>query len=127
MLQLGNLWAQGGGGGTAGPFDPSILVLLVGVPFLMYFLLIRPQRKMERERLALLSSLKKNDKILTNSGMYGTVVEVSDKEDEVTIKIADNVRVKMIKSSIARNLSNEEEAAKAAKAKKEGGEAAAKT
>jgi preprotein translocase subunit YajC len=70
--------------------------------------------------------LKKNDKVLTTSGIYGTLVDISEKEDEVTVKIADNVRIKMVKSSIARNLSNEEEAANAAKAKKEAAADAAK-
>jgi preprotein translocase subunit YajC len=126
MLQMWALLAQGGGGGTGG-LSLDLFVLPLGVLLLMYFVVIRPARKQDRERLTLLNSLKRNDEVLTTSGMYGTVVDVSEKEDKVTIKIADNVRVKMIKSSIARNLSNEEEAAKAAKAAKEGGADAAKT
>jgi preprotein translocase subunit YajC len=118
-----NILAQGGGG-AGGGFDPSVFVLPVGVLLLFYFVMLRPMRKQERERLALLNSLKKNDEVLTASGIYGTVVDVSEKEDKVTLKIADNVRVRMTKSSIARNLSNEEEAAKAAKTAKEGGVAA---
>ena len=64
-------------------------------------------------RQALLNKMKKNDEILTNGGIYATIVEVSDKEDKIIVKIADNVRIKITKAAIARNITNEEEAAKA--------------
>ena len=62
----------------------------------------------EQERQALLTKMKKNDKVLTTAGIYGTVIAVGDNEDEIIVKIDDNVRVKMIKAAIARNLTNEE-------------------
>jgi preprotein translocase subunit YajC len=96
----------------------SILVPLVLMAAVFYFLLIRPMKKQEQERQALASSLKKNDEILTNAGIYGTITDVSDTDDKITVKIADNVRVKMTKGSVLRNLTNEE-AAKQAKAAKE--------
>jgi preprotein translocase subunit YajC len=74
-------------------------------------------RKQDQERAALLTSTKKNDKIITHSGIYGTVVSVSEKEDEIVVRVDDNVRLKMVKNSILRNLTNEE-AAKEAKAAK---------
>jgi preprotein translocase subunit YajC len=86
---------------------------------LFYFFILRPMRRQDRERAALLGSLKKNDDVITSSGIYGTVVAVSEKEDEVTVKVADNVRLRMTKGSIARNLSNEA-AAKAQTAAKDG-------
>ena len=70
------------------------------------------------------TDLKKNDKVLTSSGIYGTVTAISEKEDEITVKVDDNVRLRMTKESIARNLSNEE-AARAAKAAKQAGGASA--
>lgn len=76
--------------------------------------MIRPARRQEQAQKALLASLKKNDKVQTIGGILGTVVSVSEKEDEVVIKVDDNARLRMIKSSIARNLTNEE-AAKQAK------------
>jgi preprotein translocase subunit YajC len=92
---------------------PLILMLIF---FAFYFIVIRPsQRRQERERLALLNSLKKNDKVLTSGGIYGTIVSISDKEDEVIVKVDDNTRLKMLKSSILRNLTQEE----AARAEKE--------
>ncbi len=83
-----------------------------------YLLLIRPLRRQEQERQALASNLKKNDEVLTNAGIYGTVVDVSETDDKITVKVDDNVRVKMTKGSVARNLTNEE-AAKQAKEPKE--------
>jgi preprotein translocase subunit YajC len=96
----------------------GFLVPLILMAAVFYFLLIRPMKKQEQERQALASNLKKNDEILTNSGIYGTITDVSDTDDKITVKIADNVRVKMTKGSVLRNLTNEE-AAKQAKAAKE--------
>jgi preprotein translocase subunit YajC len=96
-----------------GGFFPFILIAV-----LAWFLLIRPMKRQEQERQALASGLKKNDKVLTTGGIYGTVVAISETEDEITVKVDDNVRLRMLKSSVARNLTNEE-TARAAKATKE--------
>jgi preprotein translocase subunit YajC len=100
---------------SAKPPEPSWGPLLMWVPLglLAYFFLIRPMSRQEKERKQLRSSLKKDDKILTTGGIYGVVVSVSDKEDEVVVKLADNVRIRMIKAAIDRNLSNEEAAREA--------------
>jgi preprotein translocase subunit YajC len=92
------------------------LLLMGAVMLALYLIVLRPgQRMRERERQQLLTGLKKNDKVLTTAGIYGTVVSVSDKEDEVVVKVDDNTRLRMLKASIMRNLSNEE----AQKAEKE--------
>ncbi|HMF14400.1 MAG TPA: preprotein translocase subunit YajC [Gemmataceae bacterium] len=88
----------GQGGGN--PFG-ALLPFLFIIP-LFWLLLIRPARKQEAQRKALLANLEKDDKILTNGGIIGYVVSVQD--DEVTVRIADNVKVKMVKSGIAQNL-----------------------
>jgi preprotein translocase subunit YajC len=93
---------------------PAIILMFI----VCYFLLIRPMKKQEQERQKMASNLKKNDEILTNSGIYGTITDVSDSDDKITVKIADNVRIKMTKGSVLRNLTNEE-AANQAKAAKE--------
>jgi preprotein translocase subunit YajC len=94
-------------------FLPFILIAV-----LAYLLLIRPLKRQEQERQTMASNLKKNDEVLTSGGMYGTVVDISETDDKITVKVADNVRVKMTKASIVRNLTNEE-TAKQAKAAKE--------
>ena len=65
----------------------------------------------------MLANLKKNDKVVTAGGIYGTVVSVAEKEDEVVVKVDENVRLRVTKGSITRNLTNEE-AARAAKEQK---------
>jgi preprotein translocase subunit YajC len=95
---------------------PSLMLFLLPVlVILFYFVVLRPgQRRQQQERDQLVTGLKKNDKVVTSAGIYGTVVTVSEKEDEVVVKVDDNTRLKMLKSSIMRNLTNEE-AARAAK------------
>lgn len=79
-------------------------VAIIGLWF--YLLMIRPQMKQERERREMMSALKKNDRVLTAAGMYGTVVSVDEKADRVVVRIDDdrNVRVAFTKGSIARIL-----------------------
>lgn len=101
------------GMGSAFSFLPFILIAV-----LAYLLLIRPMKRQEQERQAMASNLKKNDEVLTSAGIYGTIVDVSETDDKITVKVADNVRLKMTKGSVLRNLTNEE-AAKQAKAAKE--------
>jgi preprotein translocase subunit YajC len=106
------LWAEGSGG----QMDLGILWLLPAILFLFYFLVLRPMRKQDQERQNLVRNLKKNDKVITTSGIYGTVVAIAEHADEITVKVDDNVRVRMLKSSILKNLTQEE----ALKAQKEG-------
>jgi preprotein translocase subunit YajC len=94
------------------------LFLFIPIALLFYFLLIRPMKKQERERQEMAGNVKKNDEVLTGAGIYGTIVDVSETDDKITVKVADNVRLKMTRASIVRNLTNEE-AAKQAKAAKE--------
>lgn len=100
---------QGGENGGGGLFGGQMIwFLFPALMFLFYFVVIRPAQRQERERQALAKNIKKNDKVLTSAGIYGTVTAVSEEEDVVTVKVDDNVRLKMVKSSIIRNLSNEE-------------------
>jgi preprotein translocase subunit YajC len=99
---------------VAGP-DPILSFLPIALIVLMIFMWQSKRRK-DQDRQAVLTGLKKNDKVITTAGIYGVVVGISDTEDEITVKVDDNVRIKMVRDSILRNLSNEE-AAKAAQAK----------
>src|SRR4051794_551367 len=109
---IGNLilLAQEGGKTAAPGGNPLEMILFLFVPFvLLYFILLRPaQKRQEREKVAMASSLTKNDKVLTTAGIYGTVVSISDKEDEVVVRVDDNCRLRMLKASIMKNLSYEE-------------------
>ena len=80
-----------------------ILVLLV----LMWFLLIRPQRRRQVESQRLLESLSIGKEIVTAGGLYGTITALED--DEARIEIADGVEVRVAKRAIAGVLSDDEE------------------
>jgi len=87
------------GGGNSGSIM-SILPLMVGMFAIMYFLIIRPQQKQRKDREALLSAIKKGDRVVTSSGLYGTVVGLS--EHTVTLKVADQVKLEFERSAIGR-------------------------
>lgn len=82
--------------------QPSILETIF--PFLIifvifFFLVIRPQAKKAKDHTGFLANLKKGDKILTSSGIYGTIEGLTDKFADVSI--ANNVRIKILRSQIA--------------------------
>jgi preprotein translocase subunit YajC len=82
-------------------FAPLVLIVV-----LFYFLIIMPARRKEKQQREMLNNnLKKNDRVLTNAGMIGTVYNIKD--DEVTLKLEEG-RVRILKSTIARILGNED-------------------
>lgn len=81
--------------------EPSPVLQFLPLVFLFaifYFLMIRPQQKKQKEHLQMLSKIDKNDEVLTAGGLHATVVSVGDKT--AMIRIADNVKVEIEKSSI---------------------------
>lgn len=98
MIEVAHaMGAQGGqqGGGIL-MWLPWILIFVV-----FYFLLIRPQQKRQKEHRSLLESLRKGDKVVTSSGMFGTIAGINDKENIVVLKVSENVKIEFLKSSIA--------------------------
>ena len=94
------LLAQEGPAGDA-PFWANPLFLMVIIFALMWFMFIRPQRKQEQNRKAMIASIAKNDRILMNGGLFGTVMNAKDGEDEITIRIDEN---KDVKVRVSRNM-----------------------
>ncbi|ACB85362.1 preprotein translocase subunit YajC [Natranaerobius thermophilus] len=78
---------------VVGSFLPLIILIAI-----FYFLLIRPQQKQQRERQEMLDNLKKNDKVITIGGIHGTIKDI--KEDQLTLKIAENLSITMSKFGI---------------------------
>ncbi len=77
------------------------MLLPLAMMFLVfYFLLIRPQKKKAKEHQALLKNLKKDDEVVTASGIYGNVVGLTD--TVVTLEVSNNVRIKIDRSQVAR-------------------------
>jgi preprotein translocase subunit YajC len=96
--------ASGGSG-----FDPIQLLPMVLIFGVMYFLLIRPQQKKAKEHQATIASLRKGDRIVTSGGIIGVVHKV-DSETEVTVEIADNVNVRVLRATIANIITKPEPA-----------------
>jgi preprotein translocase subunit YajC len=88
----------GGNATGTGPNPISMLLPIAGMLLIFYFLMIRPQQKRQKEVQKMLAAVKKGDRILTASGLYGTVAGVKD--DVVVVQIADNVKVEMVKSAV---------------------------
>ena len=84
-----------GGAGAFGSFVPLILIFAI-----MYFLLIRPQQKKMKAHLAMLGQVKRGDRVLTGGGIIGTITKVKEETDEVTVEIADGVRVDILRGTI---------------------------
>ena len=77
-----------------------MLALIFGV---MWFFMIRPQRKQQKELQNFRDSLKKGDKVVTIGGIYGTVCEI--KEDSVLIEVDNNVKIRVSKQALVKDFS----------------------
>jgi len=75
------------------------LLPLALIFIIFYFLLIRPQKQKEKEHQKMLSGINKNDEVVTSGGIHGTIVNVKDKT--LTLRIDDNVKMEIEKSSVA--------------------------
>ena len=84
-------------GGSAAAFMQIVPLVFIFVIF--YFLLIRPQQKRAKEHRALIEAVKKGDTVVTGGGLVGKVTKVD--EQEVEVEIAANVRVRVVKSTLA--------------------------
>ena len=87
------------------PFALQYLPLLA-IAAAAYLLLFRPERERVRKQQDILASLKKNDRVVTSSGIYGTVANVEREADRVTLKVDDasNVKITVTLSSVSRVL-----------------------
>ncbi len=76
-------------------FLPLILIFLI-----MYFLLIRPQQKKVKEHQAMVTALRRGDQVVTQGGLIGKVTKVKD-EGEIEVELADGVKVRVVRNTIA--------------------------
>ena len=81
-------------------------VPIVGMLAIFYFFMIRPQQKRTKEHGKMLDQLQKGDMVITSGGIYGTVISVGDKTME--LKVADNVKIKITKSSVSDKVNAQE-------------------
>ena len=92
---------------------PMALIFVV-----FYFFMIRPQQTKAKQLRSMLDSLRRGDRVVTAGGIVGTVVKV-DNDQELTVEIAENVRVKVVRSTITTVLSKPEPVAAKKQAKDE--------
>lgn len=85
--------AQGQTGGLI-TFLPLVIIMVI-----FYVLLILPAQRRQKKTQAMLSALKSGDKVITNGGLYGTIVGLED--DAVQLRIAEQVKVKVARSAIS--------------------------
>ena len=109
MVMQSVAWAQAANGGSPGSTTGKLLSL---IPFalifvIFYFLVILPQQKRSKKQKALLEALKKGDKVVTASGIWGTVTNLG--KETVTLQIADTAKIRIQRDQIARLRGSEDE------------------
>jgi len=86
-------------GGEEGGFDWTIIIFLVLIFGVFYFLIIRPQRRRQKQHDELMLELKRGDKVITTGGIYGVVESLSD--DSIVIKIESGATLRVARGSVA--------------------------
>lgn len=109
MFDIGEAFALGGQPTSSDGSEPNFLMQMF--PFLlifvvMYFLLIRPQHKKQRQQQEMVDSLKKGDKIVTQGGVHGSIVGIKEKEGVLVVQVAKDVRIEISRGSVSRVLDN---------------------
>lgn len=105
MYLLTLLQAQASGAQAAAGQSSSwsMWIMLILIFVVMWFFMIRPQRKQQKELQKFRDGLKKGDKVVTVGGIYGTVVEVKDKT--LLLEIDSNVKIRVDKNSVVKDFS----------------------
>lgn len=98
-LPAGATQVPTGAGQPQPPGMGSMMFPMLAIFAVFYFLMIRPQQKKVKEQQDMIGALKHGDDVVTSSGLLGRVTGITDKV--VTLELADNVRVKMLKSQVA--------------------------
>lgn len=77
----------------------SMLIPIILIYVIFYFVLIKPQKKEQKEHKSMLDNIKKNDEVVTTGGIHGTIVNVKDKT--FVLRVDDNVKIEMNKSAVS--------------------------
>ena len=101
-------FAQAAAGGAASAFTSFVPLILIFA--IMYFLLIRPQHKKQKEHRAMVEALRRGDQILTQGGIIGKVAKVND-DGMLEVEIAEGVKVRMPRHTVTQIMSKTEPAA----------------
>lgn len=104
-FSIREVYAMGGGPAPAGGEQPNMLVTML--PFVlmfvvMYFLIIRPQHKKQKDQQEMIDALKKGDKVVTSGGVHGTITGVKEKEGILVLQVAKDVQIEVSRGSITK-------------------------
>jgi len=89
---------------ASGAGNYTFLIMMVAIFGIMYFLIIRPQQKKQKELVNFRNNLSKGDKVMSVGGIYGVIVEV--KEQYVLVEVDSNVKLRFDKSAIAKDVTD---------------------
>ena len=104
-----DILAQGQGPSAPPAANPLLQMLPLILLFLgMWFLIIAPQRKRQKQHDAMIKGLQRGDEVMTNGGIYGEITSV--KEDRFVVKIADNTKVEISKPFVQTKVNSEKTA-----------------
>ena len=102
--------AQSSGGTSQGSGALGLLVPLVLMGVLFYFLLIRPQQRKARAQKDLISSVGVGDEIMTAGGILGVVTHIDDDDDLLSVEIAPNTTIRVVKRAVSQRFVEEDDA-----------------
>jgi preprotein translocase subunit YajC len=88
------------GGQPANPIAMWLPIILIFV--VMYFFILRPQARRQKQHQEMLKTLNKNDRVVTAGGIYGTIAGIKDKEGIVILEVDKNVKIEVARSSISK-------------------------
>ncbi|MCX5681900.1 MAG: preprotein translocase subunit YajC [Candidatus Omnitrophica bacterium] len=85
--------------------ETSVNPIVMLIPYVLsfaifYFLVLRPQKQKQNEFQKMIDNLKKNDEVVTNGGIHGTIVNIKDKT--ITLRVDDNVKIEIDRAAVAR-------------------------
>jgi preprotein translocase subunit YajC len=84
--------------------QPSMLITLAPMLIIFaifYVLLIRPQQKQQQEHAKMTAALRRGDKVVTGGGILGTVIRANEGENEITVEIAEGVRIRVLRHTVS--------------------------
>lgn len=90
--------------GQQSPFNPMVLLVIFAAIF--YFMIIRPQKRREKERKEMIANVKSGSRVLLTSGIIGQVTNV--KEHTLIIRIAENTKIEVVRAAISQQLDKDE-------------------
>ena len=109
MLIASQAQPDGGAGGCAAGSNQMLLMVIMMA--ILYFVWIRPAGRERKKQQEMMEQLKRGDEVITNSGMYGTIADMDERS--MTLEVAKNVKIKFLRSAIAKRASDVAPAPKA--------------